>query len=168
MLGLRRRQCTNIKTTLVQRLVRCDIWYFVREINSVEIDTSHLNHDGWTFNLTYYTLGFSYTLNLYLLETYILNFTLYLLVTYIFKQMMFHRSCLNISAAEWFVSTFRHLKLELLTQFPASNDEKNVYMCMYEVRHVAHSVGHLPTFLVSFFFCLKYEFIYRTCGALYS
>ena len=29
----------------------------------------------------------------------------------------------NPCAAELFVSIFRHLKLELLTQFPASNDE---------------------------------------------
>ena len=35
-------------------------------------------------------------------------------------------SCLFIDpvVAEFFVSIFRHLKLELLTQFPASNDEK--------------------------------------------
>ena len=30
----------------------------------------------------------------------------------------------NPYAAELFVSIFRHLKLELLTQFPASSDEK--------------------------------------------
>ena len=33
-------------------------------------------------------------------------------------------SCdINPSATELFVSIFRHLMLELLTQFPASNDE---------------------------------------------
>ena len=32
------------------------------------------------------------------------------------------------SAVELFVSIFRHLKLELLTQFPASNDEKYLYL----------------------------------------
>ena len=31
---------------------------------------------------------------------------------------------IKLCAAEFFVSIFPHLKLELLTQFPASNDEK--------------------------------------------
>ena len=35
---------------------------------------------------------------------------------------------LTSCAAELFNSIFRHLKLELLTQFPASNDEK---LCLF-------------------------------------
>ena len=34
----------------------------------------------------------------------------------------------NPYTAELFASIFRHLKLELLTQFPASNNEKNIYI----------------------------------------
>ena len=37
-------------------------------------------------------------------------------------------SCINPCVAELFASIFRHLKLELLTQFPALSDEKN-YFC---------------------------------------
>ena len=35
---------------------------------------------------------------------------------------------INPCAAELFVCIFRHLKLELLTQSPASNDEKYLYL----------------------------------------
>ena len=35
---------------------------------------------------------------------------------------------INPYAAELFVSIFHNLKLELLTQFPASNDEKYLYL----------------------------------------
>ena len=34
----------------------------------------------------------------------------------------------NPCDAEWCASISRHLKLELLTQFPASNDEKYYYL----------------------------------------
>ena len=36
----------------------------------------------------------------------------------------------NPCAAELLVTIFRHLKLELLTQFPASNEEKHVYIIL--------------------------------------
>ena len=35
---------------------------------------------------------------------------------------------MDTSVAQLFVSIFRDLKLELLTQFPASNDEKYLYL----------------------------------------
>ena len=43
-----------------------------------------------------------------------------LLTTYSHIRVLFINPC----AAEVFVTLFRHLKLELLTQFPALNDEK--------------------------------------------
>ena len=38
-----------------------------------------------------------------------------------------HQYFLNTWPAELVILYFRHLKLELLTQFPASNDEKYLY-----------------------------------------
>ena len=40
---------------------------------------------------------------------------------------------INSSAAELFVSIFHHLKLELLTQFPASNDEKYLHLSKLDI-----------------------------------
>ena len=48
--------------------------------------------------------------------------------------------------AELFAFIFRHLKLELLTQFPASNDEK--YLYSWKNRHLQYQIivltKHLP------------------------
>ena len=42
----------------------------------------------------------------------------------------------NENAAELFVSIFRHLKLELLTQFPASKDKKYFYFWKADISNI--------------------------------
>ena len=50
-------------------------------------------------------------------------------------------------AAELFASIFRHLKLELLTQFPASNDEK--YWIIGLTKHLPNTIlSNLVIFLL--------------------
>ena len=49
----------------------------------------------------------------------------------------------NLGVAELFILFFRHLKLELLTQFPASNGEKYIFIHMKN--------RHTPVFQIELF-----------------
>ena len=65
----------------------------------------------------------SHTVNLITLDA-LLTQTIYL-----WQRDVYVNPCL----AEVFIDNFRHLKLELLTQFPASNDENNLYLCKIDI-----------------------------------
>ena len=52
------------------------------------------------------------------------------------STLLWYIGYLNPCAAELFVSIFRHLKLELLTQIPALNDEKYVHFRKTEISQI--------------------------------
>ena len=101
--------------------------------------------DWWSYYLTrvhcmawtYYREGYNYMGHCTVYPFWELHSICYLTDTLLVQRAS------TLILLNWFNCTFRHLELELLTQFPAPNDEKYLYFWKIDISNIVFSVKYV-------------------------